>query len=121
VTSADALCPEHVAVSVAWPSAFPTKRPVPAEVAVLGSLDVHTASMLTLAEPALALQTTVSPASIVDAPHVSASPEPGEGALGAVGTTLPHAAAIDRAALRPADAPPWHVSVPKTRKAHYER
>ena len=69
---------------------------------MFGSLDVHTAAVLTFTEAAVTLQTTKSPARRVCALHVSASPVPGEDALGAVGTTLPHADAINRAALRAA-------------------
>ena len=69
---------------------------------MFGSLDVHTAAVLTFTEAAVTMQTTRSPASSVGALHVSASPVPGEDALGAVGVKLPHADAIDRATLRAA-------------------
>ncbi len=93
------LWPEYVAVSVAWPSDFPTKRPIPCDVAMFGSLYVHTAAVLTFTEAAVTMQTTRSPASSDGALHVNASPVPGEDALGAVGTTPPHADAINRTAL----------------------
>ena len=50
----------------------------------------------------MALQTTKSPASMVDALHVSVSPVPGEDAPGTVGESPPHADAIDRAAQKAA-------------------
>ena len=86
--------------SVVWPSDFATKRPAPSDVATLGVLDVHTAVRPTFTEFALSRQTTVSPASSVGALHTRVSPIPDEGALGAVGATLPHAVAIDSATLR---------------------
>jgi hypothetical protein len=99
------LRPAYVAVSVAWPSDFPRKTPIPSDLAMLGSLDVHTAAVLTFSEAALAMQTTMSPASSVGALHDSVSPVPNEEVLGAVGAALPHADAIDRAALRAAMRP----------------
>jgi hypothetical protein len=65
---------------------------------MFGSLDVHTAVVLTFTEPAVAPQTSRSPARRVGALHVNASPF--ENALGAVGASLPHAEPINRAALR---------------------
>ena len=100
VKGADKDWPEYVAVSVVWPPDFATKRPNPSDVATLGALDVHTAVRLTFTEFALSIQTTVSPARTVGALHSRVSPIPDEGAPGAVGTTLPHAAAIDSATLR---------------------
>ena len=100
VKGADKDWPEYVAVSVVWPPDFATKRPIPSDVATLGALDVHAAVRPTFTEAALSIQTTVSPASTVGALHSRVSPIPDEGALGAVGATLPHAAAIDNATLR---------------------
>ena len=101
VKGADKDWPEYVAVSVVWLPDFATKRPTPSDVATLGALDVHTAAVRpTFTEFALSKQTTVSPASTVGALHSRVSPNADEGALGAVGATLPHAAAIDSATLR---------------------
>ena len=100
VKGADKDCPEYVAVSVVWPSDFATKRPAPSDVATLGALDIHNAVKPTFTKSALSMQTTVSPASSVGALHTRVSPVPDEGALGAVGATLPHADAIDSATLR---------------------
>jgi hypothetical protein len=100
VKGADKDWPEYVAVSVVWPPDFATKRPIPSDVATLGVLDLHTAVRPTFTEFALSIQTTVSPASTVGALHSRVRPIPDEGALGAVGATLPHAAAIDSATLR---------------------
>ena len=71
-------------------------------MAMLASLDVQTAVVLTFTEAAVTMQTRRSPASSVGALHASASPVPGEDALGAAGTTPPHADAIDRTALKAA-------------------
>jgi hypothetical protein len=100
VKGADTDWPEYVAASVVWPSDFATKRPIPSDVATLGALDVHTAVRPTFTEFALSIQTTVSPASTVGALHSRVSPKADEGAPGAVGATLPHAAAIESATLR---------------------
>ena len=75
---------------------------MPSDEATFGSLDVHTADVRTSTEAAMAVQTTKSPASSVDELHVSTSPAPDEEVLGAVGTPLPHADAITRAAPRAA-------------------
>jgi len=74
---------------------------MPCDVAIFGSLDVQTAAVLTFTEAAVTMQTTRSPASRVGALQVNASPVPSEDGLGAVGDPLPHADAIDTAALRP--------------------
>jgi hypothetical protein len=79
---------------------LPRKRPIPCDVATFGSLDVHTAAVPTFTEAAVTTQTTRSPARSVGALQVNASPVPGEGGLGAVGTPLPHADANDTAAVR---------------------
>jgi hypothetical protein len=100
VKGADKDWPEYAAVSVVWPPDFATKRPIPSDVATLGALDVHTAVRPTFTEFALSIQTTVSPANTVGALHSRVSPNADEGALGAVGATLPHAATIDSATLR---------------------
>ena len=100
VKGADNDWSEYVAVSVVRPSDFATKRPTPSDVATLGALDVHNAVRPTFREFALSKQTTVSPASTVGALHSRVSPDADEGALGAVGATLPHAATIDSATLR---------------------
>jgi hypothetical protein len=55
---------------------------MPCDAAMFGSLDVHVAAVLTFNEAAVAMQTTMSPASRVDALHVSTSRVPGEDALG---------------------------------------
>ena len=99
VNGADKDWPEYVAVSVVWPPDFATKRPNPSDVATLGELDVHAAVRPTFTEFPLSMQTTVSPASTVGALHSRVSPNPDEGTLGAVGATLPQAAAIDSATL----------------------
>jgi hypothetical protein len=74
------------------------KRPIPIEVAMFGSLDVHTVDALTptFTKPEVALQTTASPASMVGALHASARSISGKGVIG---TPPPHADAINRAAL----------------------
>ena len=72
--------------------------PIPSDLAMLGSLDVHTAAVLTFTEAARTRQTTMSPASSVGLLQASVSVVPDDGLLGAVGTPLPHAAAIDRTA-----------------------
>src|SRR5690242_13267266 len=100
VTTADMLWPPYVAVSVACPSDLPTKRPMPSELAMFGSLDVQTADVLTFTEAEVAMQTRRSPATSVGAEQVNVSPVPEEGAVGAFGTPLPHADAIDRIAPR---------------------
>jgi hypothetical protein len=76
------------------------KRPNPSDVATLGALDVHAAVRPTFCKSAFSMQTTVSPASKVDALHARVSPVPDEGPPGAVGATLPHADATDNATLR---------------------
>ena len=100
VKGADKDWPEYVAVSVVWPPDFATKRPNFSDVATLGALDVHTAVRPTFTEFALSIQTTVSPASTVGALHSRVSPNADEGALGAAGAKLPHAATIDSATLK---------------------
>jgi hypothetical protein len=66
---------------------------------MFGSLDAHTARVLTFTEAAVTMQTTRSPASSVGALHVSANPAPADG-LGAAGAPFPHPDAIDTTALR---------------------
>ena len=100
VKGADNDWPEYVAVSVVWPPDFATKRPIPSDVATLGALDVHTAVRPTFTELARSMQTTVSPARTVGVLHSRVGAIADEGALGAVGATLPQAIAIDSATLR---------------------
>jgi hypothetical protein len=76
--------------------------PIPSDLAMLGTLDVHTAAVLTFTEAALAMQTTMSPASSVGLLHGSVSAVPDDGSLGVVGTPLPQAEVIDSAAQRAA-------------------
>jgi hypothetical protein len=74
------------------------KRPTPSDLATLGSLDAHAASKLMFLTPAVALQTTRSPARIVGTLHANTKVDAGDGAEG----VPPHPDAIKRPTLKKA-------------------
>jgi hypothetical protein len=81
------------------------KRPIPCDRATLGSLDAHVASVLTSTPPAETMQTTRSPAKSTGALQLTASSVLRDAAVGAVGSALSQAAAVETATTRAATRP----------------